>query len=254
MSIKIPFGEIPPYPGELVEGEESENVKLFQELLTLVGFTVEIDGVFSVATRNALRSMTGISTINETVWSILTASFSHALREIPAKPTLEATALEYAKRHLKSGARELNDNAGPWVRLYTRGYDGPEFYWCAGFVSFCIAQARNTVDPLPLSHAYTGIPYSLGCDELGEWARDNGVLITNPEQHSVQPGSVFLEGSADFDLETNPNYTHTGFVDEFYGDSFTSVEGNFKDKVFAKYRAFGTRVIHFIDPTVAVIA
>jgi Putative peptidoglycan binding domain len=250
MSTRFPFGELPDYPGPLTKGMRGDNVKLFQELLTLLGFTVDIDGEFDAATRNALRSMTGAEMLTETAWGILTASFSHALREIPAKHNLQLTALAYAKRHMKSGARELNKNEGPWVRLYTGGQDGAEIYWCAGFISFCIAQARNTLDPAP-EDLYTGIPYTLSCDELGNWGRENNLLITDPEHPMIQPGSLFLEGSVDYDPDTNPVYSHTGFVDEFYGDSFTSVEGNFNDKVFAKYRAFGTRVIHFIDPSAA---
>ncbi len=250
MSVKIPFGEVPEYPGPLTMGMQGENVKLFQELLNLLGFTVHIDGEFDAATRHALRSMTGAEMLDERIWGILTASFNHALREIPTKHTIRETALAYAKRHLKSGARELNVNEGPWVRLYSQGFDGPEYYWCAGFVSFCITQARNSFSSAPAGDAYAGIPYSLSCDELGQWARESNVLITDHEESDVQAGSLFLEGSAEFNLETNPDYTHVGFVDEFYGDSFTSVEGNFNDKVVAKYRAFGSRVVHFIDPSV----
>lgn len=251
MSLKIPFGEVPEYPGPLTMGMHGDNVKLFQELLNLLGFTVHIDGEFNAATRAALRAMSGAEMLNEKVWGILTASFNHALREIPAKHTIQETALAYARRHLKSGARELNQNEGPWVRLYTRGFDGPDYYWCAGFVSFCIVQARNTVSSPPPNDPYIGIPYTLACDELGSWARENNLLITDHENTMIQPGSLFLEGAQDFDLETNPDYTHVGFVDEFYGDSFTSVEGNINDKVVAKYRAFGSRVMHFIDPSQA---
>ncbi len=248
MSRGIPFGELPDYPGPLCMGMTGEGVELFQEMMNLLGFQLTVDGKFAQATRSALHAMTGKDVLEERIWRMLLKPLEHALKEIPGKDSIAVTGLAYAKKHLRAGATALPGPRGPWVRLYNQGYEGPEHYWPAGFIYFCIAQAHNSFSKLPKGDRFVSFPFTLECSEIAEWAQEVELLVTDLEGASIPPGSLFLEGAADFDAESNPRYTHVGFVDEFYGESFTSVEGSMNDKVIAKYRAFGARVIHFVPP------
>src|SRR5438046_1958426 len=71
-----------------------------------------------------------------------------ALKPIaPNGRTLGQLALAYAQQHLKQSPREVGKpNCGPWVRLYMDGNEGEQWFWCAGFATFCIRQASQTLD------------------------------------------------------------------------------------------------------------
>jgi len=64
-------------------------------------------------------------------------------------------------------------NAGLWVGIFQRFTgNAPGDSWCASFVSFCLAVA---------SKIQTKIPRTAVCQEIYDWAKKNGQLITTPE-------------------------------------------------------------------------
>jgi hypothetical protein len=195
----------------------SHDVKRFQEWLWLHGLKVEIDGVLGPATRAALvefrkRHELECLGLDESVVAALTLPMRRALEVLAGgpQPPIREAILRVAQMHLAAGACEApGKNRGPWVRLY--GEEGKP--WCAGFVSFVLAQAAEaTGQPVP-------IPGSLSCDQLAaEAARRERLTET------VEPGDAFLiwkpiPGG-------HKDYCHTGFVEKVAPDHLVTIEGN----------------------------
>lgn len=129
--------------------------------------------------------------------------------------------LAYARTHLQQGAREVGgENAGPWVRLFMDGHEGRAWRWCAGFVSFCMRQAGQTLGrPLPIKASFS-------CDLLAAAADNAGLLLSKPgpaQRASIAPGSLFL-------VRRSPgDWTHVGVVESVDSDVFHTIEGNTND-------------------------
>lgn len=126
----------------------------------------------------------------------------------------------YAQGHLDAAPREVGGaNRGPWVRLYMKGRQGVDAPWCAGFVTFLLRQAADSMgEEAPIAG-------STSCDALAAQATDAGIFLSeddaSPDQVTV--GSLFLVRRTDTD------WTHTGLVVEAGAETFSTVEGNTND-------------------------
>ncbi|MBI3258171.1 MAG: peptidoglycan-binding protein [Ignavibacteriae bacterium] len=214
-------------------GNKTASAKFVQEWLTLNGINVVIDKDFGGATELAVKKFqernglqkTGIvdnNTFNKLISPIYRATASVSV-QVKGKTFGEAV-MTVAKQHLKEHPIEVGKpNCGPWVRLYTQGNEGAEWFWCAGFVSYIYAQAAESLGVESPLH------YTLSCDNLASQATAKGLFVS--EKHAVAnkqeiaPGGIFLIRRSVGDWE------HTGIVENFVNDKdgFDSIEGNTND-------------------------
>ncbi len=224
------------YPGILKRRQTGFFVRCLQELLTLHGFCLSIDGQFGMATQWALQrfqeqeeiSPTGI--LEDNTWRLLTRPFAESMQFFPfpmipsINCSLQSLTLKYALGFLLKGASELPQNRGPWVRLFMNGFDGSTYPWCAGFVSFCIRLAIHSFssDPMQTEMKFWFTNESFSCDRIAQWATKNGHLLRSPDPTILVPGTIFLV------YKGNNDWTHTGFVVSVApsGNVIETVEGN----------------------------
>ncbi len=194
------------------------NIKGIQEWLCLNHFNVEIDGILGPATKAAILQF-GMLTdvINEELWKSLTKQMED-IKEIEyyRTETFNDFVKYVAFAHKIAEAREVGgENCGPWVRLYTNGFEGVKWPWCAGFVShiidFCYVKYGKS----------NPFKYTLSCDNLAQQAKDMGTFVENYTT-DLLPGSIFLIHKA-----SNVNdWIHTGFIVEANDDHIITIEGN----------------------------
>lgn len=230
----------------LERGAKGEAVRKIQEWLCLHDFGVWIDGDFGPATQHALRLFqksqgaepSGIA--DEATFAALVLP----LRAVLSPPRIPGLSLgqmlsQVATHHLAQRPREVGvENGGPWVRLYMRGHQGSEYRWCAGFVSFCLAQATQALDlEMPIAGSF-------GCDELVAQAQRAACFVAHDQRQSrgVEVGSLFVERKRNNPLD----WKHVGMIVEVTsGGAFRSIEGNTNDEgsangheVCARWRAY----------------
>jgi CHAP domain len=140
-------------------------------------------------------------------------------QRLTASLSVEPAVLDYAAAHLDVHSLEVGgQNKGPWVRLYMGGHEGTPWPWCAGFVTFVLSQAVESLN------ATMPIAGSVSCDTLAAQAREAGLLLPEEEaQGSLRPGSIFLI------RRTATDWTHTGFVTDVHDGVFDTIEGNTND-------------------------
>jgi hypothetical protein len=211
------------------KGDGGQRVKLIQEWLTLQDHAVKVDGDFGSATELAVQRFqirTGLPVdgiVNAATFRELTEPMRAALTPIAAAGrTVADLVVAHAEQHLKSHPREVGGkNRGPWVRLYMKGNQGPEWLWCAGFVTSLVkAAAAAAGKPAP-------VKYTVSCDSLAADGKQRGTFVrgTAVEQNTslIGPGSIFLN------RRTSTDWTHTGLVLAVHGDTFETIEGNTND-------------------------
>ncbi len=214
-------------------GNRGGDVRKIQEWLGLNGAATTVDGDFGSATDAAVKvfqKKTGIAVtgkVNTATWEALIAPLTRALAApvSSANMTLPAMTLAVAKQHLAQHPMEVGgDNRGPWVRIYMNGEQGPEQYWCAGFVTFVLRQACNALGvPMPIAG-------SSSCDSLAYQAKERGLFV---------PGSAIASGSVSWSSLGSPHiflvrrtatdWTHTGFGHSGQDDVVKTIEGNTND-------------------------
>lgn len=214
------------YTTQVKRGQEGSRVKATQEWLTLHGFNVIPDGDFGPATEAAVRQFqkkrkiapTGV--VDRGTWNGLVHPARKALAPIePKTASLAALTLQYARQHLRHRPREIGgQNRGPWVRLYMDGNEGGDWPWCAGFATFCVRQAAETLgEAMPIARTYS-------CDEIARYAKDRERFLPEGSLSSVKSGYLFLV------RKTATDWTHVGIVSAQAGDGvFVTVEGNTND-------------------------
>jgi hypothetical protein len=210
-------------------GSRGARVRLVQEWLTLNGHPVVMDGSFGPATEEAVRrfqkrgGMRPDGVVGKRTWAALVAPMASAVAPVePGDRSLGALVVSYAKQHLRARAREVGGpNAGPWVRLYTGGKEGPDWPWCAAFASFILRQACDTAGvPLPIRP-------SPSCDALAASARSKGAFREGDGRAAgagLKPGALFLNRRSPTD------WVHTGVVVGFAAETFDTIEGNTNDE------------------------
>lgn len=207
------------FPGKLVVGAKGSSVRRVQEWLTYHEFPVAIDGEFGPAMRHALEAfqrrdgLADSGCLDAATWASLAAPLERAIGVIPSGSSdLRSMVCAYARQHLAQSPVEIGGpNDGPWVRSYMLGNGGKIWQWCAGFVSYVLAQACASKG--------VGMPFrpSFGVPELVHAA--GAARRFMPDGPPV-PGDVFVIPTP------RGSWCHTGFVLEVVGDRFRSAEGN----------------------------
>lgn len=238
----------------LERGSKGAAVKLLQEWLCLNDCKLSIDGAFGAATEATVRKFqtksriaaTGI--VDEETWNMLLLPLRNATRSLSTTAeTYAQRVVASARQHLKAHPMEIGgQNAGPWIRLYMNGKEGADWPWCAGFVTYILAQASEgmKVDRNPLKP-------TASCDILASQAADKEILLTEKEiakdadkKSLLRPGAIFLVRSS----KTSSDYVHTGIVTAVHDEYFETVEGNTNDageregyEVCRRLRGYGSK-------------
>lgn len=227
---------------------KSKGARLIQELLRLHGINVVIDGDLGPATFAGLSEFCSTHGLkaSKSVEQKLIDELSQPLLRAALRPQpgvdLGSTVAANAKRHLQERPFEIGGpNSGPWVRLYMDGYEGRDYPWCAGFVTYVVAQAAKAHgQPSPIKRTFS-------CDQLGlEAKKKAGKFKVRVSPNEAPVGSVFLVPHG-----ANKNdWVHTGLIIEPVtpgpGEVFRTIEGNTNDEgsregfeICQRYRACG---------------
>jgi hypothetical protein len=233
---------------ELGEGRRGGPVKRVQEWLALRGFGVAIDGDFGPVTAAAVRRFQQSAGLRPT-GVVDRGTFAGLVQPMidvltPRAPTrgtrtVEDAVIRYARSHLAQHPVEVGgQNRGPWVRLYMKGNEGADWAWCAGFVTFVLRQAVESMRTRP------PIDGSFSCDSLAAQGREAGLFLAerDAEAAPARPGSIFLVRRSASD------WTHTGLVVGASTRAFDTIEGNTNDdghregfEVCARARGYGAK-------------
>jgi peptidoglycan hydrolase-like protein with peptidoglycan-binding domain len=216
------------FDGTLEAGATGRRARLVQEWLTLHDVQVAVDGKYGPATAEGVRRFQTASGLRATgkvdrgTFEALVQPILNACEDLEADGRgLGPQALAYADRHLAEHPREVGgQNMGPWVRLYMKGNEGPNWPWCAGFVSFVLRQASDSLGVAP------PVRGSFSCDLLAANAQQRQVFLPGSSVQSpkdIPPGSVFLV------RRTGGDWVHTGLVTATSPDTFETIEGNTND-------------------------
>lgn len=211
------------------QGTRGKQVRIVQEWLGLHGIQTAIDGSFGPATAAAVRAFqqqAGIratGTVDPGTYEQLVAPLQAALEPLAPRrgASLGDMVVAYAQQHLAQHPLEIGgQNRGPWVRLYMNGNEGPEWPWCAGFATFVLKQACDTVGcPMPVSGTFS-------CDLLATAAQQKGCFARGSvtrDRAQVRAGSLFLN------RRTAGDWVHTGIVTGTEDEIFHTIEGNTND-------------------------
>lgn len=211
----------------LRQGSKAPAVKLLQEWLSLNGRGTAIDGDFGPATGAALRAMFAIGpgsfdgSVAEREWTVLLNPMARALSN-GFNVDYRVAVRSIAAMHLAAKAREVGGpNAGPWVRLYMDGMEGPDAKWCAGFDTFVLEQANHEVGSTRRPKR------TFSCDVLANNAKAAGTFIAGAgvkKPKGLLPGDLFVvRGTKEGD------WIHTGIATEVHEDHVGTIEGNSND-------------------------
>jgi hypothetical protein len=181
----------------LKKGARGPAVRELQRLLTKRGYPVAVDGDFGLNTQRAVRAFqsqnldpTGAPlVIDGTVGPLTWWSLTHPKPDYPPRPgpvdfakmppnaaggsRRGRAALAAAISQLDAGACEIGgNNCGKWVRQYLNELAPEGNSWCAGFVSWCFANARPR-GPMPFTYT-VGARDVLRQGKRLEWAHGPG--------------------------------------------------------------------------------
>lgn len=220
----------------LQRGVKGKAVKLIQEWLTLNGIGLTNDGSFGPATEASVkkfqtaRRITPSGRVDRATFDALIAPIVRATSPLTSTSTSFAQRVVQAARiHLKEHPREVGGaNAGPWVRLYTSGKEGPAWAWCAGFVTTLLRAAE---EGQPDSNR-SPIKGSLSCDVLAAQAKKAGRFVSDKDVSSGAVDRASLKNGAIFLIRNKRNandWTHTGIVTAFFDEYVETIEGNTND-------------------------
>jgi lysozyme family protein/peptidoglycan hydrolase-like protein with peptidoglycan-binding domain len=216
------------FPGPIKDPGSGVGVRLVQGWLSLHGFQVVVDGGFGPATAKALRDfqakrgLAATGEVDEATYAALFSPLAGALARLDRPRALGPLVVAYAKQHLKAQAREIGgQNRGPWVRLYTDGREGNDYPWCAGFATYVLRQACETLGvAMPVQQ-------TLGCDVMAATAGTRFFTGANGRGR-LGPGSFFLQQAKGAERQKY-RYRHTGIVVSAGPDTMQTIEGNTND-------------------------
>jgi hypothetical protein len=164
---------------EIGRGASGRRARLVQEWLCLQDVQVVVDGKYGPATAEgvkrfqARRGLLETGSVNRVTFDELVKPLRNAMasRTSNGHP-FGHLVIAYAKQHLSQHPREVGgQNLGPWVRLYMKGHEGPEWPWCAGFACFVLKQAGNTLSrPMPILATFS-------CDLLARDTEQRDVFL-----------------------------------------------------------------------------
>lgn len=241
------------------------DVKRVQEWLCLQGYSVPVDNKWGPASKRALEQFcydrqidsNGFDTVpvlSEDLWTALCQPMRDVvlapLRFRPPHfvPSYGVIVRVLALTHLQAHPREIGgQNRGPWVRLYMDGKEGNDWAWCAGFVSFVMAQAGDAYNAtLPTTPHPTISAYR--CRDLVAMARQLGWPVLSAPKPDCEIHLFFVNHK-----KRNPwdsPWSHVGFGYDFQSDgTFTTIEGNTNDEGSAEGYEVCTRTRSIADKT-----
>lgn len=209
-------------------GVRSNNNKIIQELVSLAGISVKPDGAFGPATEAAVKEfqakrglpVTGI--VEQKTFDALVAPFKRATAALPANgQSLPQLFVAYARQHLAEHPLEIGgQNRGPWVRLYMDGHEGDEWLWCAGFATFILKQACDTLGiAMPVKRSFD-------CDELVAVAKAGNRFLS--ETRAAQRKNDLM-GAFFVVRRTSTDWNHIGIVAAAEPEILRTIEGNTND-------------------------
>ncbi len=212
---------------QLMVGASGLPVRRVQEWLNLRGYGLAMDGIYGPVTTEVVARfqedsfLEATGRVDEETFAWLVQPMREVLRQrLTACESVNAAVLEYARAHLGQHPLEVGgQNRGPWVRLYMKGKEGKDWPWCAGFVTFILQQATESLNvDMP-------IPGSFSCDKLVAQARDADLFLSEADARNreIPPGSLFLVRAADDD------WKHVGIVEKANELDFQTIEGNTND-------------------------
>ena len=208
--------------------DTGDDAKLVQEWLTLHGFKVAIDGIFGPATKQAVESFQSANnlkvtgSVDKNTFEVLVRPIKYATKAVFSGNKLNLLLVQYAKLHLSQHPREVGgQNCGPWVRLYMKGNEGNSFPWCAGFVSYLLARAADSLTPkatIPIKHTFS-------CDVIANEAKNSSLFIpgASAKPQDIEGGIFLVKG------KTAGDWIHTGIVQGATKDYVRTIEGNTND-------------------------
>ncbi|MEQ9122041.1 MAG: putative peptidoglycan-binding domain-containing protein [Alphaproteobacteria bacterium] len=224
---------------------KSKRARLMQEWLCLHGQGISVDGDFGPATaaavanfRRAARLPAG-ETVDATAFEALVRPMTDALQPIAPAGGFSAMTAAYARQHLAQHPLEVGGpNSGPWVRLYMDGNEGEPWAWCAGFVTFLLRQAADSLgERMPIRGSFS-------CDTLAAQAKEKGLFVAERDREAggLLPGAIFLN------RRTSTDWVHTGIAMGFQREVFETIEGNTNDngsregvEVLARIRGYAKK-------------
>ncbi|MEM7254488.1 MAG: peptidoglycan-binding domain-containing protein [Pseudomonadota bacterium] len=229
--------EIDPPKRMVKKGVRNQAARRIQEWLNFHQCRTSIDGDFGPATESCVKDFQANQGVRVTgrvdrhTWEALSAPMRVAL-ETPSIERMSAVEAvrTVAEQHVTQHPMEIGGaNRGPWVRLYCGGQDGPDWAWCAGFVTLVMQQA----------YFYRGekvpIAGSVSCDSLAAQAKAAGLFVS---ERDITSGRVRWEdfgGACIFLRRRTPtDWTHTGIATAAEGRPrelvFSTIEGNTNDE------------------------
>lgn len=204
---------------------KTKGARLVQELLGLQDINIAIDGDYGPATQAGLDRFCkreGIGTVTQVDQGLmdrLAQPLLRAIQPVADKAKIGETIVAIARQHVKERPIEVGGaNGGPWVRLYMKGQDGPNFLWCAGFVSYIVAAAAKAHGkPVP-------VVGSQSCDTIAADAKQRGIFRKRVTPSTAGAGSLFLVPSQ----KHASDWIHTGIITGLSGNGhvFETIEGN----------------------------
>lgn len=242
----IDFDRVPDYvrrelsaPGvRIARGTRHREVRRVQEWLNCHRIHTAVDGDFGSASEASLagfresRGLSGSGALDAATWTALVEPLRLALEagDDLAGQTRPQAVAAVAGQHVAQHPIEVGGaNRGPWVRLYCGGHDGPQWLWCAAFVSFLLKQAcfHRGEDP-PLG----GSP---SCDLLAAQAMAAGRFVTGQSIIDGRFRWADFGGAAIFLRRRSAgDWNHAGLALESRGTgrnlNFDTIEGNTNDE------------------------
>lgn len=216
----------------LWRGRRGKAVRRVQEWLNLSGRRIAIDGDFGPATETAIsafqrgQGLVVDGVVGPNTHGALIAPLRAVLEPLPPEGrSLARLTHAYAERHLAQHPVEIGgQNRGPWVRLYMDGHEGTDWPWCAGFVTFVLTQATET---LAVDRPIAG---SVSCDTLAAQVREAGRFVSGRELRRGTHTTDDLSIASLFLVRRTPrDWIHTGLVSTFGTETFETIEGNTND-------------------------
>lgn len=239
--------------GSIFVGAQGLPARRIQEWLNLRGYSLTIDGSYGPITAEVVGRfqedmfLDANGRVNQNTFDYLVEPMRETLRQrLNMSMTLNSAVLDYARAHLAQHPREIGgQNRGPWVRMYMQGNDGTSWAWCAGFVTFVLCQAAESLQvDMPIAGSFS-------CDTLAAQAKDAGLFVSEAEalHQEIPAGSLFLV------RRTSTDWTHVGIVEQAHEIFFETIEGNTNDdgvregyEVCARSRGYANKDFILLSP------
>lgn len=196
--------------------------KLVQEYIAINGVKLAIDGNWGPATGKALTMLVpGATAVDQAVLRRLAGPILDAIRPISSPGSFAKAVVATALQHLHAHPIEVGgQNAGPWVRYYMDGNEGPAWPWCAGFATRVVEQAAAAAGVAVPGH----VKRTYSCDVLGAAGKKAGKLIAGTSG-CVAPGDLFLVRG-----KQPGDWVHVGLIVGVDAQTFVTIEGNTNDE------------------------